>query len=99
MPLDPAGACGRSRRRGGNIPGMIRLRARAMLLAGLALSYGAMALASGSDRDAIRNLTAEPTITPLAAHAWLQQARLALANRQPDAALAAYRAAGGVQPT
>lgn len=68
---------------------MIRPRARGLILAGLAVAYGAIAVASAADRDAIRNLTAAPTVTPLAAHAWHQEARLALAANKPDAALAA----------
>lgn len=68
---------------------MTRPGARAIIMAGLALAYGAIAAASAADRDAIRNFTAAPTITPIAAHAWHQEARLALAASNPNAALAA----------
>ncbi len=68
---------------------MIRGMARSALLAGVILAYAALAMASATDREAGLNLTAKPGKTPLAAQASLQEARLALAANNADAALAA----------
>jgi len=64
-------------------------RIRPLLLAGFALAYAALAFASGRDRQTLYDLHAVPRASALAAFGHLQEARLALTQRNGDAALAA----------